>query len=131
MKYISASFIFFTLFSSSALVIAEEFTSNFTRGFTKNIDIELLNGMHVNSLCLKNKVECLSLLKKQTSVKNSPKSQGHVLGNPASIFCNSIGGKSEILKDKKNNEYDFCVLNDKYFIDSWDLYKTYREKNEK
>jgi putative hemolysin len=113
------SFLFLSILSFSAK--AEVFTHKISSSPAREIKIEKLNGLHVNIECIQNKNECLSLVK--TSVKNSKtKKESHVLGNPASDFCIANNGKSEILKDKNNNEYDYCIFKDKYFVDSWNFY---------
>lgn len=48
-------------------------------------------------------------------------------GNPASDYCKNLKGKNEILKDKNNNEWDFCELKNGIVIDSWALYKRFKE----
>jgi hypothetical protein len=92
----------------------------------KKIEIKKLESFHVNDDCIKEKKKCLALLnipKKNILLKGN----FNLAGNPASLFCREQSGKSEILYDSKNNEYDYCVLNNKYFVDSWDFYN----KNQK
>jgi putative hemolysin len=87
--------------------------------------ISKLNGFHVNNECLKNKTECLLLisnLPKVEVIKNDERKDPQVLGNPASDFCSANKGSAEILHDKKNNEYEYCVLKEIYFVDAWDFY---------
>lgn len=43
-------------------------------------------------------------------------------GHPAAFYCGSAGGLNRILKDSKNNEYDFCEFKDGSMINSWHLY---------
>jgi putative hemolysin len=38
-----------------------------------------------------------------------------------------LKGKNEIFKDKSNNEWDFCELKNGIVIDSWALYKRFKE----
>lgn len=105
---------------------SEVFTHKFSKAPAREIKIEQLNGFHVNDECIKNKKECLSLILrpfKEDPIKSAKTKQApHVLGNPASDFCKVNHGNSEILQDKKNNEYDYCVFKDKYFVDSWDFF---------
>ena len=106
-------------------LFAEEFTHKLALGSEKKIEISLLKKFHVNSECIKNQQDCLNLLKvptTSTSVNKIIKQDKQVRGNPASDFCNFKEGKSEILRDQKNNEYDYCLLSDKYLVDSWDFY---------
>jgi putative hemolysin len=44
------------------------------------------------------------------------------VGNPGANYCWDIGAKNRILKDEKNNQYDFCVFEDGSMIDAWNLY---------
>ncbi len=46
-----------------------------------------------------------------------------LIGNPASRNCTLLGGKSIILRDSKNRQYDFCRFQDESMIDSWSLYE--------
>ena len=79
--------------------------------------------MKVNDACLKKKEACLAHINKTAPIE---KKTGKFKGNPASSYCLALGGDSVILKDKSNNEYDYCRFSNAYYIDSWDLYE--REK---
>jgi putative hemolysin len=89
------------------------------------IEISFLDGVKVNDDCLKNKKECLLIMNK--SVKPVIQSHKLSIGNPASEFCHAAGGASAILEDQKHNEYDFCLFEKKYYVDSWDFYKKYKK----
>ncbi|MBC7537509.1 MAG: DUF333 domain-containing protein [Bacteriovorax sp.] len=115
MKY---TILFFSLLSFDAR--SELFFHKFNNGSARKIKIEKLNGFHVNHECINNKQECLQLILKPLGQKT--KQTQDVLGNPASDFCEFNNGNSEILRDKKNNEYDYCVLKNKYYVDSWDFF---------
>jgi len=43
--------------------------------------------------------------------------------NPASQYCENIGGKSEIVNDIKGS-YGLCHLPDGQTVDEWDLYNS-------
>lgn len=92
---------------------------------SQKIEITKLEGVKVNSECQKDKIHCLELLNKP--VKNPVQSHKESVGNPASDFCHAAGGSSAILEDKKHNEYDFCLFDKKYFIDSWDFYRKFKK----
>lgn len=118
------SFIFFMSLNCHAEIMFHKINN----GAAKKINIELLNGMHVNQKCIEAQSDCLSVLNKlkktgDKSIAPYPK----LVGNPASNHCQQSGGYSEILHDEKNNEYDYCVFNEKYFVDSWDFYKQKRK----
>lgn len=44
------------------------------------------------------------------------------MSNPASVYCESIGGKSEVVKNSKG-WYGVCHLPDGTIVDEWDLYR--------
>lgn len=113
--------LFFSLISN--LLQAEVMTHYFSQKEKRLINIEKLNGMNVNDECLKNKSECRALLTITKPSKKTDSKTNHPRGNPASEYCESIQGNPAILHDQKNNEYDYCLLKGKYFVDSWDLYK--------
>lgn len=118
---------FLLLFFFALNVRAEVLLHKSSNAPAKKINIEKLNGLHVNIECIQNKKECLTFI--TNSKKTDPASISqtkqfqHVLGNPASNFCETNKGSSEILSDLKNNEYDYCVFENKYFVDSWDFYR--------
>lgn len=93
---------------------------------TKKFVISRLEGMQVNNTCIKEKSHCLEVLSKPKREIIKKDSDGPI-GNPASDFCLSSNGASAILEDKKHNEYDYCVLENKYYVDSWDFFKKYRK----
>lgn len=111
------------LFLVSFVSHAEVLTLKIGEGNEKKINVEKLESFHVNDECIKEKKKCLALLKipKKTI---TTKASHDLAGNPASLFCRDQNGKAEILHDSKNNEYDYCVLDNKYFIDSWDFYSS-------
>lgn len=43
-------------------------------------------------------------------------------GNPASQYCNEIGGINLIAFDSKKNEINICYFDDRSFVNSWSLY---------
>ena len=86
----------------------------------------------MSSACLIKAVECRNKIKKnffdlKTISPDNDSLNNSQIGNPASIFCSRGGGLSVILEDKNHNEYDFCKISEKYFVDSWDLYKWYKK----
>ncbi len=92
----------------------------------KKIDVSELQGVHVNSECLREKNHCLKILSQEKKVLPKKRTD-QTIGNPASDFCHSAVGSSIILEDKKHSEYDYCLLEDKYFVDSWDFFKKYKK----
>lgn len=116
----------FALILLSTNVVAEtELFFTPEKNQIQKIKFDKLNGVLVNDLCLKEKKECLKLIEaiKKNKIESVKSDKKAPLGNPASTNCEAHGGQSEILRDAKHNEYDFCVLNKKYFVDSWDLMK--------
>lgn len=116
------------LFLTSTISKAEVLIHHFGQKQKREIKVQKLNGMNVNDECIKSKSECLSLLSisKKNEKDKSPKIPDslvkHPVGNPASDFCEAHNGNSAILHDQKNNEYDYCLMKGKYFVDSWDFY---------
>lgn len=112
------------LLSLVSLVLhAEEFIFYSDSNKSEKISIQRLNGLHVNARCLKEKKDCLKVIESIKKDKVELKNVKGPLGNPASINCKTHHGQSEILRDHQNNEYDYCLLEKKYLIDSWDLMK--------
>lgn len=54
--------------------------------------------------------------------KNEPTEKSVGLANPASVYCESIGGKSEIIKSDEG-WYGVCHLPDGKTVDEWELYR--------
>lgn len=122
MKMILFTFFFLYL---TPLAQALELTLKTDPKTVKKFNISKLHGIQVNSECIRNKSHCLKLLSQEKIAVDNKRSDG-TIGNPASDYCHSAGGSSEILEDKKHNEYDYCVFEDKYYVDSWDFYKKYK-----
>lgn len=92
------------------------------------INIVELDGMLVNENCLKQKKDCLMFFIKNEKKQKKIVQKDHVqAGNPASIYCSSVHGASEIYTDIGNNQYDFCNFDEKYIIDSWSLLKRFKK----
>ncbi|WP_082926186.1 DUF333 domain-containing protein [Cupriavidus sp. D384] len=43
--------------------------------------------------------------------------------NPASVYCASVGGRSEVRKDESAAERGMCHLPDGSVVDEWQLYR--------
>lgn len=114
---------FLLLISFSFAVKAEVFTYWPDQKTEQKIKMTKLNGMTVNEVCMKEKKACLKIIESVIKNRVEKKTEAGPLGNPASINCEANKGQSEVLRDSKNNEYDFCLLEKKYLVDSWDLMK--------
>lgn len=114
--------LFFFLFFQTFALLAEEFTFHLSKTKSTKISIQRLNGIQVNAECLKEKKACLKIIdaakKRKADMK---KNKEGAFGNPASLNCEAHQGDPEILTDKKNNEYDYCLFDNKFLLDSWDL----------
>lgn len=90
----------------------------------KDVLIQKLQDIDVNEICFKSSEKCLKRIseKPKVEVKSTL-----TAGNPASLYCQSIGGKNLILEDKKRNEYDFCEFTEGYVVNSWHIYKKYKK----
>lgn len=113
---------------SAALMATENFLMRASPGKVIQTKIEKIESLHVNEECFLHRQKCLRALQSGFSGhhKTVPP-QDMQLGNPASTFCQMGGGVGVILEDQKRNEYDYCKVADKFLIDSWDLYKKYKQ----
>lgn len=113
----------FLLLTCSTSALAEVFTWTNEPGKKVSVQITKFEGVLVNEECAQNKVTCQKLISSARKQKAPrPKEKGP-LGNPASQNCSFHQGQSEILRDEKHNDYDFCLFEGKYLIDSWALMK--------
>jgi len=110
------------LFSSTYLK-AEVFTWATEKNKELKVEIQKLDNILVNEECIKNKTICKKIIDEVKKNKSETKPEKGPLGNPASTKCSLNKGQSEILRDNKHNEYDFCLFEQKYLIDSWALMK--------
>lgn len=55
-----------------------------------------------------------------SSTKNEPDSVG--IANPASVYCQKVGGTLDIVKDQAG-EVGFCTLPNGARIEEWELYR--------
>jgi putative hemolysin len=113
--------ILLTLFSSCA--IAESYMMALPDK-TLKIETRSHDGIELTNSCFAKKTktpqcEAFKALNRKVEVKrpNVP-----LAGHPAAFYCGSAGGLNRILKDSKNNEYDFCEFKDGSMINSWHLY---------
>ncbi|KHD88562.1 MAG: hypothetical protein OM95_08645 [Bdellovibrio sp. ArHS] len=107
-------------FSAYAENISLKMYSSKTKKY-EEVKIFTQDGLKISSNCIKKgKPDCEALRVGLGSAKEKP--QGPVLGNPAARYCAAFNAGNRILKDEKNNEYDYCVFSDGSMIDSWSLY---------
>ena len=92
----------------------------------QKLSIQKLQGLQVNKECAANSKACLAVLS-QAPTKSLGQGPEGTVGHPASKFCGVKGGSSVILVDEKHNQYDYCIFQGKYFVDSWDLYRKYKK----
>ncbi|MBT2118397.1 DUF333 domain-containing protein [Dyella sp. LX-66] len=45
------------------------------------------------------------------------------MANPASVYCQQLGGKLEIAKDKDGGEVGYCILPSGERIEEWELFR--------
>lgn|GEM_PF-6488447 len=53
------------------------------------------------------------------------------MANPASVYCEKIGGSSITKKDASENEVGYCKLPDGTVLDEWELYRSAHQDNQK
>ncbi len=126
MKTIHLTSILSFLIFSSALFAADapapqELIYQRDKKISEKIQIKILNKMKVNVGCFVMAKQCTEFINKKAVPE---KNKTGLKGNPASLHCSAIGGESIILKDVKNNEYDYCRFQGMYMVDSWDLYES-------
>ena len=50
------------------------------------------------------------------------------IANPASVFCEKMGGRLEIVKDASGGSIGLCYLPDGRIIEEWTLFRMYDGK---
>lgn len=55
----------------------------------------------------------------------------YAIGNPASQFCGTMGGKTEIVKLKNGDEIGLCVLSNGNVMEEWTLFRLLNGEKEK
>lgn len=108
---------------------SKELFFNINNKTQKKISIMQVDNLDMNSTCAKNKKKCMQVITKSIMTPKKIKDDHLTIGNPASDFCQANEGHSAILEDEKHNQYDYCIFNNIYFIDSWNFFKKYN-KNE-
>ncbi|WP_295900349.1 DUF333 domain-containing protein [uncultured Bdellovibrio sp.] len=91
----------------------------YTQVQTKKID-----KFRVNDLCVK-KQNCKAMLTAKGKPFKVQQTKAPFTGNPGANYCWDVGAKNRVLKDDKNNQYDFCVFDDGSMVDAWDLYQAH------
>ena len=86
-----------------------------------NVNIVQVGDLKVNELC-RNLSNCKAIAIAKGKPIQAKESTGSTFFNASSSYCWDVGAKARILKDAKNNEYDFCVFSDGSMIDAWNLY---------
>jgi putative hemolysin len=100
---------------------------DFIKHDESKINLVELDGMLVNEKCKNDSINCFKTLMTLKKMPSKFSQNTDQKGNPASDYCKKLKGKNEILKDKNNNEWDFCELKNGFVIDSWALYKRFKE----
>lgn len=120
-------FIFYVATSMAAAMASDFFIYWIDSNKSEKIAISKMEGLSVNDSCAREKKECFSAIEQGLLENSSIKKDKSQAGNPASLFCQRIKGINIILQDERKNEYDYCKLDNKYLIDSWQLYKKYKK----
>lgn len=97
----------------------------FNKGKYESVQIKKIENVRVAN-CKNKNCQALKALKKKPTP--TPK-KNVVSSNPSSAHCWDAGGKPRILKDKKNNEIDYCLFKDGSMVDGWDLYYAHHPQN--
>ncbi len=121
--YKQLSIFLFLSIATMQFISAEEFIKH----DESKINLVDLDGMLVNEKCKTDSINCFKTLMTLKKMPTKFSQQAEQKGNPASDYCKMLKGKNEIFKDKSNNEWDFCELKNGIVIDSWALYKRFKE----
>ncbi len=79
--------------------------------------------MKMNKLIVPAAVAAVSL-SACSHTKPAPENAPQVgMANPASVFCEQKGGKSEIHKNEDGSEYGVCHLPDGSEVEEWEYYR--------
>lgn len=114
---LSRNIIIFFLLASTYLSVAYGNYRYFNKGTYESVTIVKVDNLKVNEMYrLKNKCQALTIAKGKPHKAES--SSGPVYHNAGASYCWDVGAKNRILKDAKNNEYDFCVFEDGFMIDA-------------
>ena len=111
-------FLLFFLFSIESLS-KEIGLQYFVNGKYIGIKIERIENLKINC---STKAKCKALAVAKGKPFKAEESTGPSYHNAGASYCWDVGAKNRILKDAKNNEYDFCVFDDGSMIDAWNLY---------
>ena len=108
-------------------LFAAQFYKSIDHNKSSEIEIFEIEKLHVNKLCFEHYQDCLTFLKEKVNSKAVTFPKSPPVGHPASQFCQSANGRSEIFHDQKYNQYDFCAFDEKYIIDSWNFYNRFKK----
>lgn len=64
-------------------------------------------------------------------VKKTPEPQSLGMANPASVYCNKVGGTSIVKKDSRGNEVGYCRLADGKVVEVWELFRSAQQEDPK
>lgn len=61
----------------------------------------------------------------------TPEPQSLGMANPASVYCNKVGGTSIVKKDSRGNEVGYCRLADGKVVEEWELFRSAQQEDSK
>lgn len=88
------------------------------------VQTQKIGNFRINDLCAQ-KQNCKAMLVAKGKPFKVQETKAPFVGNPGANYCWDVGAKNRVLKDEKNNQYDFCVFEDGSMIDAWDLYRAH------
>ena len=88
-----------------------------------SIEMKKTGKFLVDEKCFNQQKNCLSLksVGKFSGVKRTP---AELVGHPASQHCSDLGGEVLVLRDKDQNQWNFCKFGDGSMIESWSLFRS-------
>jgi uncharacterized protein len=66
-----------------------------------------------------------------TTETKTPEPKPIGMANPASVYCDKIGGTSIVKKDSRGNEVGYCRLADGKIVEEWELFRSAHQENSK
>ncbi|WP_413612888.1 DUF333 domain-containing protein [Bdellovibrio sp. HCB-110] len=120
MKIISLIFLSSLAFTAGTDLKLKYFVNN---AYTQ-VQTQKIGNFRINDLCVK-KQNCKAMLVAKGKPFKVQETKAPFVGNPGANYCWDVGAKNRVLKDEKNNQYDFCVFEDGSMIDAWDLYRAH------
>lgn len=114
----------FVIFGSAHAAESDLKLKYFVNNAYTSVQTQKVGTFRVNDVCSKNP-KCKALTVGRGKPVQIQKTKAAFVGNSGANYCWDVGAKNRILKDEKNNQYDYCVFEDGSMIDAWDLFSAH------